>query len=586
MVNISNSLSLLLLSATLLVNQASEAAYVWPRPQEFHQGDTTIMVSSGLDFQIHGKGKYIGVAKKAAERYRQVIRKEKWAPYVRWSETPVDSSGEEMARKNMIPVKKGNTWLKKVLLQIEDGNANLELNTDESYSLDIPGGNGTKKAITATIKSKTVFGALRGLETLSQLVNYQKEIGRYISYGPWNIQDKPSYKHRGFMLDVTRNFFSVEEIKTQIDALSWNKFNVLHLHLTDAQSFSLASEVYPQLHEMAYAKFQSGMIYTKRDIQDLVGYALERGIRIVPEIEMPGHAYATGTPFPGMLVCANVQPVWRAIEYQPPSGQFDVTQDITYEVTENLIKEVSSWFPDEFLHTGGDEVGMRCYKESEVFQKNLKEKNLTVIEAMQHFYNKVDDYVSATGKRPIVWEEALLNKELNLTIPKHFIVQQWTGSQNTKLIVGQGHDIIQSGSDYWYLDVGHGRHAPGWVDCPTCDKYRTWQKIYSNDLRANLTEAEGIHVLGGEIALWTEQVDSFNLETQMWPRASAAAEVLWSGYSAINYTDMFGSVKRAFPRLNEWRYRMGGRGVKGASIAPLWCVKEMGWCDLPAGFEA
>ncbi|ORX81415.1 glycoside hydrolase family 20 protein [Basidiobolus meristosporus CBS 931.73] len=482
----------------------------------------------------------------------------------------------------MIPVKKGNTWLNEVVLEIEDGDAKLELNTDESYTLDVPVD--SHKSVTATIKSKTVFGALRALETLSQLVNYENDIGRYISYGPWHIEDKPAYKHRGFMLDVTRNFLPVEEIKKQIDALSWNKFNVLHLHLTDAQSFSFASEVLSRF--VTNGLFQPGMIYTKEDIHDLVGFALERGIRVVPEIEMPGHAYATGLLFPGMLVCANAQPVWRAIDYQPPSGQFDVTQDITYEVTENLIKEVASWFPDEFLHTGGDEVGMRCYSESEVFQKNLQEKNITVIEAMQHFYNKVDEYVAATGKRPIVWEEALLNKDLNLTIPKHFIIQQWTGSQNTKVIVGQGHDIIQSGSDYWYLDVGHGRHAPGWVDCPTCDKYRTWQKVYSHDLRANLTEAEGVHVLGGEPALWGEQIDTYNLEVQMWPRAAAAAEVLWSGYSAINYTDIFGSVKRAFPRLNEWRYRMGGRGVKGAAIAPLWCVKEMGWCDLPAGYEA
>ncbi|ORX87359.1 glycoside hydrolase family 20 protein [Basidiobolus meristosporus CBS 931.73] len=486
----------------------------------------------------------------------------------------------------MIPVKKSNAWLKKIVLQIENGNASLGLDTDESYSLDIPHRNKNNKSVTGTIKSKTVFGALRGLETLSQLVNYDKSIGRYISYGPWHIEDKPSYKHRGFMLDVTRNWFSVDELKTQIDALSWNKFNVLHLHLSDAQSFSLASEVYPQLRAMAYDRFQPGMIYTKKDMLDLVGYALERGIRIIPEIEMPGHAYATALPFPGMMVCANVQPVWRAIDYQPPSGQFDVTQDITYEVTENLIKEVASWFPDQLIHTGGDEVGMRCYKESEVFQKNLKEKNMTVVQAMQHFYDKVDEYVTKAGKRPIVWEEALLNKDLNLTIPKHFIVQQWTGSKNTKVIVSQGHDIIQSGSDYWYLDVGHGRHAPGWVDCPTCDKYRTWQKIYSHDLRANLTEAEGIHVLGGEAAMWTEQIDSYNLNVQMWPRAAAAAEVLWSGYSAINYTDIFGSVKRAFPRLNEWRYRMGGRGIKGAAIAPLWCVKQMGWCDLPAGYEA
>ncbi|ORX90239.1 hypothetical protein K493DRAFT_231077 [Basidiobolus meristosporus CBS 931.73] len=571
MVKLLNSLSILLVTATILVSQGSEAAYVWPRPQKFTQGDSTIMVSSGLNIKIQGKGNYMDIARKAADRFKKSVRKENWTPF-------------EMARKNMIPVKKSNTWLKRVELEIEDGNAKLDLNTDESYTLDVPVDCNLNKSVTATIKSKTVFGALRALETLSQLVNYESDI---VSHSlPLRDSDKPAYKHRGFMMDVTRNFLSIEEIKKQIDALSWNKFNVLHLHLTDAQSFSLASEVYPQLREMAYAKFQPGMIYTKEDIRDLVGFALERGIRIVPEIEMPGHAYATGLPFPGMLVCANVQPVWRAIDYQPPSGQFDVTQDITYEVTQNLIKEVASWFPDELLHTGGDEVGMRCYKESEVFQKNLKEKNTTMIEAMQHFYDKVDEYVSAAGKRPIVWEEALLNKDLNLTIPKHFIVQQWTGSKNTKLIVEQGHDIIQSGSDYWYLDVGHGRHAPGWVDCPTCDKYRTWQKVYSHDLRANLTEAEGVHVLGGEVALWSEQVDSYNLESQMWPRAAAAAEVLWSGYSAINYTDIFGSVKRAFPRLNEWRYRMGGRGVKGAAIAPLWCVKEMGWCDLPAGFEA
>ncbi|KAL1922506.1 uncharacterized protein VTP21DRAFT_10045 [Calcarisporiella thermophila] len=557
------------------------SAYIWPLPQNFSQGNKTVGIAKDFKIVVQGEGANLDILRAAANRYEELIINEKWAWKVKWAPTPVNSSGDAMSRQNMIQVGPAEFQLDGVQVTVEDANQSIGLTTDESYVLEITAEEGSK----ATIQAKTVYGAIHGLETLSQLVSMNKgEL--VIAYAPWHIEDRPRFPHRGIMIDVARNFLPVEDLKRTIDGMSFAKFNVLHLHLSDQTSYSLASEIYPHLREKSYDVDVPGFIYTSNDIKELVQYAHERAIRIIPEIEMPGHAFAMGSAFPDMLICPNVQPDWRALEPQPPTGEINISNSASMEIIRNIIHEVASWFPDASIHLGGDEVGLKCYKQDPKFQQYLNSTGSTVKDAMQNFTDQIVGFAKAVNKTVHVWQEVLLNKELNLTVPD-VVAQGWTSSDDTIALVKLGHKVVASPGNYWYLDCGHGKHAAGWIESGAwCDPYKTWQRMYTYNPIANLTEEESKHVLGGEVPLFSEQVDSVNLDRMIWPRTAAAGEVLWSSNTAIDYNDPFGSVKRAYPRIQELRHRLIHRyKIAAEPISPLWCVTHMGWCDLPKGYE-
>ena len=250
----------------------------------------------------------------------------------------------------------------------DDTFATLQLGMDESYSLSVPAtSNGT-----AQLHAPTVWGALRGLETLAQMIEYhppnafrnEPHPGEYtLAWAPWQIDDYPRFQHRGIMFDTARHYLKVSTLFRQLDAMAAAKLNTMHIHLTDSTSVPIVSKSFPEL--AAKGAFGPAMLYSPDDMRQVVEYARHRGIRVVPEWDMPGHsdAWAGGAP-PGVMVsCGSIQPLGQFL--------FDPTSEATYEFLDTFFSDMDEIFPDKIWHLGGDEVGPGCFNQSTAVQAYL-----------------------------------------------------------------------------------------------------------------------------------------------------------------------------------------------------------------------
>ncbi|RKP35360.1 glycoside hydrolase superfamily [Dimargaris cristalligena] len=447
------------------------------------------------------------------------------------------------------------------------------LDDDESYSLKIPT---PEQSTKATIKAKSVWGALRGMETLSQLVYTTRAGALVIGSLPVDITDKPAYAHRGLMLDTSRNFFPVADIKRTLDAMSYNKLNVFHWHIVDAQSWPIESKFMPELYQKG--AYSPSMTYSHREVKDIIQYARVRGIRVIPEFDMPGHVSVVNHVLPQIMTCVNEQPGWDAFAAEPPSGQFNPLLEDTYKFVKKIIDEYSGLFRDDYFHTGTDEVNTHCWETTQSIQQFLTANKKKAGELVDMFLGRAHKFLTDNKKLPMVWEEAIL--DFNATLSKEAVVQVWRSAENVQKVVAKGHKVLANSYEYWYLDCGHGTwlgnnpEGNSW-----CDPFKHWQRVYSYDPIANITSpAEQKLVIGGDVCLWAEQTDTNNLDNVLWPRAAAAAEVLWSGKEA-NGKPL--TVKDALVRIQDQRFRLVARGIKAEPLQPLWCARNPGMCDLP-----
>ncbi|KAI3444915.1 hypothetical protein Pfo_001580 [Paulownia fortunei] len=472
-------------------------------------------------------------------------------------------------------------------ITISDAAAPLTHGVNESYSLTIPCAGGG-----AVLKAETAWGAMRGVETFSQLV-YSKPsrvaCGLYIS-------DVPLFMHRGIMLDTSRNYYGVEDLLRLIRAISMNKLNVFHWHITDSHSFPLVVPSEPEM--AAKGAYGEEMKYTAADVKRVVEYGMEHGVRVVPEIDMPAHTGSWAEAYPEIVTCANkfwwpAEAEWAdRLAAEPGTGQLNPLNPKTYQVVKNVVHDVVSMFPDQFYHAGADEITPNCWKIDPSIQTFLS-NNGTLSQILEMFINSTLPYIISLNRKVVYWEDVLLDANVNVTPsllpPENVILQTWNnGPNNTKRIVDSGYRAIVSSSDFYYLDCGHGDFignnsqynlSPGsdqgnggsW-----CGPFKTWQTIYNYDITYGLSEAESKLVIGGEAALWSEQADSTVMDPRIWPRASAMAEALWSGNRDETGKKRFAE---ATDRLNEWRYRMVTRGIGAEPIQPLWCIKNPGMCN-------
>ncbi|GBC10720.1 hypothetical protein RclHR1_09850009 [Rhizophagus clarus] len=544
---------------------------MWPIPQSWLNGNETLKIFPSLGIKCTNIETAEELTQQifegAKNRFREFLVNEKYiSPNVHFE------------------VSKNSLTLHSLTIEITgDKSSKLNLNTNESYELSIPSTSDENQPLIAHLKASTIFGILHGLNTFTQLLYFSKEEKElFLPFAPHYIKDYPRFAHRGLLLDTSRNYYPVRDLLSMLDVMSWNKFNVFHWHIVDANSWPVKSEVYPELSEKG-AYDPETMIYTKEDIKTIVEFAHQRGIRVIPEFDMPGHTFAISYSMPEIITCPDVQPNWNDFSASPPSGQMNPVLPATYEFLSNLIPEMTSWFPDEFYHTGGDEVVMNCWKATDSVTAYLKEHpNDTYESLLKMFINRLHSLVRENDKIPITWQEMIVDHKLPL--PKDVIVQVWTTEDNIKKVTELGYRVIAGSADYWYLDCGHG----GWVgDNPDgnswCDPFKHWQRIYSYNPTKGLTEEEAKRVIGGETLLWSEQADPTNFETRLWPRASSAAEILWSG----NYDENgnLRTTKEALSRLNDWRFRMVARGIRAEPLQPLWCVKNPGKCDLPPALK-
>jgi hexosaminidase len=391
-----------------------------------------------------------------------------------------------------------------------------ELGEDESYTLDVSSSG-------AKLHAANPLGTLRGLQTFLQLISITSE---GFSVPALHIEDRPRFPWRGLMIDSGRHFIPVEVIKRNLDGMEAVKMNVFHWHLSDNQGFRTESRKFPRLHEQG----SDGLFYTQEEIRDIVEYAHDRGIRVVPEFDIPGHSTAWFAGYPELASGSGPYSIERQWGVFDPA--MDPTDEKTYKFLSEFIGEMAKLFPDQFFHIGGDEVNGKEWDANpriQAFKKSHKIKDNPGLQA--YFSGRVQDLVAKHKKTSVGWDEVLVPG-----VPKTIVIQSWRGTDSLAAAAKMGYRGILSNG--YYLDLGWSaaRH-------------------YAMDPRggpaAALTPEQKQLILGGESCIWSEYVNAENIDSRIWPRNAAIAERLWSPEGTTDVGSMYVRMETESVRL-EW----------------------------------
>jgi hexosaminidase len=391
-----------------------------------------------------------------------------------------------------------------------------ELGEDESYTLDVtPSG--------AKLHAANPLGVLRGLQTFLQLVTTTPDgFGAPVV----SIQDQPRFSWRGLMIDSGRHFMPIAVLERNLDGMEAVKLNVFHWHLSENQGFRVESHKYPKLHELG----SDGLYYTQEEIRGLLAYARDRGIRVVPEFDMPGHSTAWFVGHPELASGSGPYQIERKWGVFDPA--MDPTNEKTYKFLNEFIGEMAKIFPDAFFHIGGDEVNGKEWDANPGIQSYRKAHGIKDNNALQaYFSQRVQELVVKHGKTPIGWDEILVPG-----VPKSIVIQSWRGTDSLAAAAKQGYRGILSNG--YYVDLGWSAARHYAVD-PL------------GGAAANLTPEEQKLVLGGEACMWSEYVDPENIDSRIWPRTAAIAERLWSPADVRDPASMYARLPLISQRL-EW----------------------------------
>jgi hexosaminidase len=377
------------------------------------------------------------------------------------------------------------------------------INEDESYSVVVT-------ASGAEIDAATDVGAMHGLETLVQLV--RPTPSGYVIPAV-TIHDQPRFRWRGLMIDCGRHFEPVDVIKRNLDGMAAVKLNVFHWHLTEDQGFRIQSKLYPRLTEYG----SDGLFYTQEQAKEIVAYARARGIRVVPEFEMPGHSTAWLMAYPEFASGTRPDGIRRQFGVSPYA--IDPTREVTYVFIRRFLTEMSTIFPDAYFHIGGDETPAPDWKTNPHILAFMAAHHLEGNEALQAYFNsRLLRIVAGLHKHMMGWDEILAPG-----LPKDVVVQSWHGAASLGKGAKLGYDGILSAG--YYLDQMDSAEIHYLVD-----------PLPSS---SDLTPAERSHILGGEVCMWGEHVDARTIDSRIWPRAAAIAERFWSPENARDVDSMY-----------------------------------------------
>lgn len=411
-----------------------------------------------------------------------------------------------------------------------------ELGEDESYTLDVNNSG-------AKLSAETSMGILRGLETFLQLVKVTPD---GFAVPALHIDDKPRFPWRGLCIDVSRHFIPLDVLRRDLDGMAAVKMNVLHLHLSDDQGFRVESKIFPRLQQMG----SDDLYYTQDEIRGLIAYAQDRGIRIVPEFDMPGHATAWFVGYPRLASGPGPYQIERSWGVFDPA--MDPTRDETYKFLDQLIGEMAALFPDAYFHIGGDEVNGKQWDSNPKIQAFMHAHSLkSNRDLQQYFTGRIQKIVSRHHKFMVGWDEILAPG-----VPKDIVIQSWRGQKSLAEAAQQGYrGLLSSG---YYLD--HMSHA---------SEHYLVDPTKSAD--ATLTPEEAKSILGGEACMWAEYVSDENIDSRIWPRTAAIAERLWS-------LQQVQDVDKMYRRLDavSWRLELLGLTHRSSYRAMLGRLFEMG----------
>lgn len=410
---------------------------------------------------------------------------------------------------------------------------------DEGYHLEV-----TPQGIRLSAAHAT--GLFRGVQSLLQLIPPGSDFGSgsAVSIPAVDIDDRPRFAHRGMLLDVCRHFFTVGEVKAYIDLLAFYKMNTLHWHLTEDQGWRIAIDAYPKLTEVGAWRTETdgttyGGFYSKNDIREVVDYATQRHIRIIPEIEMPGHAQAALAAYPHLSCTGGPHEVandWGVFKEIYCAGN-----DSVFLFLQEVLAEVMELFPSRYVHIGGDEAPKTRWEACAKCQKRMNDEGLPDAHGLQSwFIGEVGDFLKSHGKTLIGWDE-ILEGGLN----PDAVVQSWRGTEGGMAAARAGQYAVMSPTSHAYFDY----------DLKAIDL----AKVYSFEpIPDELDSAQGRFILGGECNLWTEHIpDRAALDRQAFPRLLAMSEVLWSPADMRDFGGFRQRLSQHYPRLRAMGVQYG-----------------------------
>ena len=426
----------------------------------------------------------------------------------------------------------------------------------EAYSLSVTPGR-------VTIGASHPHGFLYGMQTLRQLLPPEIMRREKVDGVAWEIpalqiSDAPAFGWRGLLLDVARHMFSVAEIKSFIDLMAFYKFNTLHWHLTDDQGWRIEIERFPRLTEISAFRAETalprdrdqfdgipyGGFYTQDEVRDIVAFAARRGITIVPEIEMPGHAVAALSAYPH-LGCRGagyqVRRTWGIAEDIYCAGK-----DAVFDFLQDVLSEVLELFPSAYIHIGGDEAPKARWKACPDCQARIRSEGLKDEHELQSwFVGQMDSWLTARGRRLLGWDEILEGG-----LAPNATVMSWRGSEGGIQAANAGHDVVMTPTTYCYLDYYQSEDRDS--EPPALPAYLPLETVYQFDvIPEDIAADKRQHILGGQGNIWTEYIPSFeHLQYMAYPRAIAIAEILWRHPEQRNYAEFIARLKRHLPHLD------------------------------------
>ena len=473
-----------------------------------------------------------------------------------------------IARLTFSSFKEKCGWMPNII--VGTGAGDIIFSTDKSiggegYILDI-----SSKSI--SVKANSNAGFFYAMQSLKQLMPVSFFSKRKVKIGEWRIPvvqivDQPAFGWRGYMLDVSRHFFEIEKIKEVLDFMAELKLNRFHWHLADDQGWRVEIKSYPKLTEVGawrvdYTNYDEtisdwwgrpvqkegeeatyGGFYTQEEIKEVIAYAKERFIEVIPEIDMPGHAQATIAAYPE-IGCVNAAPfvatggVYQNNTYNPGKKE-------TYEFAERMLNEIMDIFPSQYIHIGGDECNKNQWKIDPHAQKKMKEEGLANEEELQsYFITRIEKIINARGRTMIGWDEILEGG-----LAPNAVVMSWRGEKGGITSVKAGHEAIMTPSAYCYLDLkqGHDDLEPnlGYSQSLLSAAYN--YQVVPEDL----TEEEGRLIKGIQGNLWTESISDWGKLTYMtFPRIYAIAENAWTKQTAKDWDDFSNRLFTQFEKLD------------------------------------
>ena len=387
------------------------------------------------------------------------------------------------------------------------------------------------------IEASSPNGIMHGIQSLRQIVPINENISsKKISINCLEIHDFPRFKWRGLLLDCCRHFMQKDFVKRYIDLLAFHKMNILHWHLTEDQGWRIEIEKYPKLTEIgAWRENKDGEkyggFYTKKDIREIVLYAENRGIEIVPEIELPGHSVAAIASYPHLSCTGDsikVETDWGVFKDIYCAGN-----DSVFTFLEDVLEEVVELFPSKYIHIGGDEAPKYHWENCSKCQKRIINNNLKDEHELQsYFIKRISDFLKTKNKRLIGWDEIIEGG-----IPENAIIQSWRGMEGGIVAAKNQNQAIMSPTSHCYFDYD--------LDAINLEKVYSFEPIPKE-----LSQSESKFIIGGECNMWSERAPQELIDSKVFPRILAMSEVLWSEKEK-DYTEFSNRIEKHYPKLDK-----------------------------------